>query len=342
MNAARLIKNGVGGMGAERILVTGAAGFTGSHLCERLTREGYAVRALVRDPNRSDALRRCGVEVAVGDMRDAGSLERAAAGRDVIYHIAALFRPENVSRKDMWETNVIGTKNILAAAEKAAVQRFVHCSTVGVHGDIKNPPANETTPYAPGDYYQDSKTEGEKVAIEYMRANRVQVVVFRPGGIYGPGDLRFLKLFKAIKSRKFVMLGSGEILYQLIYIDDLVDGILLCGQKEQALGNVFILTGKEPITLNELVSAIADTLGADTPKLRLPVAPVYWAGFLCELLCKPLGINPPLYRRRVDFFRKNRSFDISKARTLLGFEPSVDVSTGVARTAEWYNQSGYL
>ena len=329
-------------MGTERILVTGATGFTGSHLCERLARERYAVRALVRDPKRSDALRRCGVEVAVGDLRDAGSLKQAAVGRDVVYHIAALFRPENVSRKDMWETNVIGTKNMLAAAEKAGVQRFVHCSTVGVHGDIQNPPANETTPYAPGDYYQDSKTEGEKVAVEYMRANRVPVVVFRPGGIYGPGDLRFLKLFKAIQRRKFVMLGSGNTLYQLIYIDDLVDGILLCGLKEQAVGNVFILTGKVPITLNELVKAIAKTVGVDPPRLRFPVAPVYWAGFLCELLCKPLGINPPLYRRRVDFFRKNRSFDISKAREVLGFAPSVDVSTGVSRTTEWYKQSGYL
>jgi nucleoside-diphosphate-sugar epimerase len=211
-----------------------------------------------------------------------------------------------------------------------------------VHGEIKNPPANEDTSYGPGDYYQESKTEGEKVALDYMKSNSLPIVVFRPGGIYGPGDLRFLKLFRAIKSRKFIMLGSGEILYQLIYIDDLIEGILLCGEKKQAIGNVYIITGEKPITLNHLVHTIAYTLGVSPPKLRFPVTPIYWAGFLCESLCKPLGINPPLYRRRVDFFRKTRSFDIAKAREQLGFCPSVDLKTGIAQTAEWYQKSGYL
>lgn len=329
-------------MGSKYVLVTGATGFTGSHLCKRLADNGCSVRGLVRDVDRAAFLRNWGIEVVVGDLRNPESLEKAMEGVKVVYHIAALFRPENVTEKDMWEANVQGTKHVLDAAVNAGVQRFVHCSTVGVHGDIKNPPANEHTPYAPGDYYQDSKTEGEKVALEYMRSNRLPIVVFRPGGIYGPGDLRFLKLFRTIRNRKFVMLGSGEILYQLIYIDDLVDGIVLCGEKEQAVGNVYILTGKEPITLNELVSTIASVVGVKPPSFRFPVTPVYWAGFLFELLFKPLGINPPLYRRRVDFFRKTRSFDISKAREELGFSPSVDVKTGVATTAKWYQISGYL
>ena len=138
------------------------------------------------------------------------------------------------------------------------------------------------------------------------------------------------------------MLGSGEILYHLIYIDDLIEAVLLCGEKEQAVGNVYILAGEKPITLNQLAQTIARTLGVPPTRLRFPVTPVYWAGFLCELLFKPLGINPPLYRRRVDFFRKTRAFDISKAKRELGFAPSVDVEAGIARTAEWYRSSGYL
>lgn len=327
----------------KNILVTGATGFTGSHLVKKLAEAGgCSVRALVRDADRGTTLKQWGAELAIGDLRDPLSLKRAVEGIDVVYHLGALFRPENVSRRDMWDTNVEGARYLLEAAARAGVQRFVHCSTVGVHGDIKNPPATEETAYAPGDYYQESKTEGEKVALEYMKSNRLPVVVFRPGGIYGPGDLRFLKLFRAIKQRKFIMLGSGEIPYQLIYIDDLIEGILLCGHKEGAVGNIYILTGKEPITLNRLVGAISDSLAIPPPKLRFPVTPVYWAGFLCELLCKPVGIHPPLYRRRVDFFRKARSFDISKAREELGFSPSVDIETGVARTAEWYRISGYL
>ncbi len=326
----------------ERILVTGTTGFTGGHLCERLMHEGYSVRALVRDPNRCSARAHRGVEMAVGDLRDPRSLIQAMEGIDEVYHIAASFRQENVSRKEMQAINVEGTRNILDAAVNAGVRRFVHCSTVGVHGDIKNPPANEETPYGPGDHYQESKTEGEKVVLQYMHEDRLPIVVFRPGGIYGPRDLRFLKLLKAIKTGKFIMLGSGEVIYQMIYIDDLIDGILLCGTEEKAIGNVYILTGEKPTTLNQLVRAIAEVFGVQPTRLRIPVAPVYLAGFMCELICKPFGINPPLYRRRVDFFRKTRSFDISKAKRELRFQPKTDLSVGMRLTADWYRENGYL
>ena len=329
-------------MHANRILVTGATGFTGSHLAQRLASEGHQVRALVRDPDRSAALRRSGVELAVGDLRDLASLEKAAAGIHTVYHIAALFRRENVSREEMWDINVQGTKHLLDAAIKAGVARLVHCSTVGVHGDIKNPPANEDAPYAPGDRYQDSRTEGERLVLKAMSEGRLPISVFRPAGIYGPRDLRFLKLIKAVKSRRFVMLGSGEIVYQMIYIDDLIDGILLCGSSERALRNVYILTGEEPLTLNRLVEVIAEVLRVTPPRLRFPVTPVYFAGFACELLCKPFGINPPLYRRRVDFFRKTRWFDISKAKSELGFRPKTALKTGIKLTVDWYSQHGYL
>jgi len=325
-----------------RILVTGATGFTGGHLCERLIREGYWVRALVRDPKRCSDLSQWGVEIAVGDLRDRKSLDGAMKDIDIVYHIGALYRPENVSRKEIWDTNVQGTSNILDASVCAGVQRFIHCSTVGVHGDIKNPPANEDTPYAPGDFYQESKTEGERVALKYMNEGKLPIVVFRPAGIYGPRDLRFLKLLRAIKTKRFVMLGSGKVLYQMVYIDDLIDGILLCGTKEKATGNVYILTGKDPVTLNQLVQVVADVLGVRPPHLRLPVGPVYVAGLLCELVCKPIGINPPLYRRRVDFFRKTRCFDISKANRDLEFQPTTDLKTGISLTAEWYRKTGLL
>jgi nucleoside-diphosphate-sugar epimerase len=325
----------------ERILVTGGTGFTGSHLCQRLLEKGNAVRVLVRKNSRCDAWKEGEIERVTGDLRDRQSLERATAGVDTVYHLAALFRPENVSRRDMWQTNVEGTRNLLDAAVKAGVKRFVHCSTVGVHGEIKNPPANEETPYQPGDDYQESKTEGEKVALQYMSAGRLPVVVFRPAGIFGPGDLRFLKLFKAIAKRRFVMLGSGQVLYQLIYIDDLIEGILLCGKQEAAVGNTYILTGEAAVTLNHLVQEIAAALKVPPPKLRFPVAPVYWAGFACELVCKPLGLEPPLYRRRVDFFRKTRSFDISKAKRDLNFQPQTELRAGIEQTASWYRERGY-
>ena len=329
-------------MSGERVLVTGANGFTGSHVCRRLAAMGYAVRGLVRDASKGAVLRDCGVEVVIGDLRDDDALKRAMAEIEVVYHLAAVYRQANVSRKEMWAVNVEGTRRLLDAALDARVRRFVHCSSIGVHGGITNGPATEEAPYGPGDDYQHSKAEGERVALQYMAAGRLPVVVFRPAGIYGPRDLRFLKLFRAVKNRRFVMLGSGKITSHLVYIDDLVDGIVLCGTKESSLGHVYILAGAAPVTLNDFVRTIAEVFGVRPPRLHFPVAPVYAAGFICELVCKPFGVNPPLYRRRVDFFRKNRAFDPSKAKRELGFEAKTDLRTGVALTAEWYQNAGLL
>lgn len=329
-------------MANTSVLVTGATGFTGGHLAQRLARSGFSVRALVRDLDRGSHLQSQAIELVHGDVRDPTSLSRAMKGIDTVYHIAALFRQENVTQQEMWAVNAQGVQNMLDAAISAGVKRFVHCSTVGVHGDVKNPPADEETAYTPGDIYQESKTAGEKIARHYMAEGRLPVVVFRPGGIYGPGDRRFLKLFRSIKKRRFVMIGTGEVLYQLVYIDDLVDGIICCGTVDKAVGNVYILTGEAAMTLNELVAAIAGVVGAPAPRWRVPVTPVYLAGYLCEVLCKPLGIEPPLYRRRVDFFRKDRAFSIEKARRELGYKPEVDLRTGLKRTVEWYEAQGLM
>lgn len=329
-------------MNRETVLVTGATGFTGGHLARALVKRGYRVRALVRDEQRAADLCQEGIELCVGDLRDRAALARATEGVHTVYHIAALFRQENVTHQEMWAANAEGTRNLLDAAIAAGVARFVHCSTVGVHGEVKQPPATEETPYGPGDYYQESKTEGEKIALQYMAEGRLPITIFRPGGIYGPGDLRFLKLFRGIKQRKFVMFGSGEVLYQLIYIDDLVEGIILCGTEDAAVGEVYILTGDAPLTLNQLVAKIAAVVGVVPPRWRLPVMPLYMAGYLCEILCKPFGIEPPLYRRRVDFFRKDRAFSIQKAQTQLGFAPKVALESGLQQTAAWYLEKGLL
>jgi nucleoside-diphosphate-sugar epimerase len=329
-------------MRARRILVTGASGFTGGHLCRRLFSEGHRVRALVRNKTQEEDLRCQGIEPVVGDLRDRESLERAVVDVEIVYHIAASYRHGSLSRQEMFATNVQGTKDLLDAAIGAGVERFIHCSTIGVHGNIKNGPANEEYPFAPGDDYQDSKAQAERLVLEYMREGKIPIVVFRPAGIYGPGDVRFLKLFKAIQNRRFVMIGSGEVLYHLVYIDDLIDGIISCATQEDAVGNVYILAGSEPVTLNRLVQTIAQELGVRLRRFRIPFIPVYLAGLICEMACKPLGIDPPLYRRRVDFFRKTRSFDISKAQRELGFEPKTDLRTGIELTAQWYRGQGLL
>jgi nucleoside-diphosphate-sugar epimerase len=330
-------------MSKVKILITGATGFTGGYLARRLSTSGHAVRALVRSPEKGRSLAEQGIEIVTGDVTNPASLDRAMEDVALVYHIAATFRQENISDKKMWAINCQGVQNMLDAAIAAGtVNRFVHCSTIGVHGDIKNPPATEDSPYAPDDAYQRSKTGGEKIAMTYIKESKLPITIFRPGGIYGPGDTRFLKLFRPIKKRRFVMIGSGKVLYSLIYIDDLIDGILLCGTHPRAIGNTYILTGEPALTLNEFVATIAEVVGVPRPKWHIPVSPVYFTGFVCEVVCKLVGFEPPLYRRRVDFFRKDRSFSIAKARRELGFLPKVDIKTGLARTARWYEEQGLI
>lgn len=321
---------------SKTVLVTGASGFTGGHLARRLVEEGCTVRALTRRPL-SDLP---GVDAVIGDVRDADSVRRAMQGVDTVYHIAALYRQTNVSDREMRDINACGTENLLEAALQAGVGRFVHCSTVGVHGDCVDIPTREDSPYNPGDIYQQTKLEGELIAQSYR--DRLPVAIFRPAGIYGPGDLRFLKLVKAIKRKRFVMIGSGETLYQMVYIDDLVDGMLLCGTHPNAPGSIYILAGDEIVTLNQLVRLIADVLHVPAPTLRVPLAPVYLASYAVELAFKPLRVEPPLFRRRIDFFRKARAFDISKAMQEIGFAPTVTLRDGFARTVAWYTAHGYL
>ena len=326
----------------KKVLVTGATGFTGNYLCRRLVSEGHQVRGLSLPGIDTKELEKAGVRIFRGDLTKKDTLVEPVRDVDVIYHIAAVYREENIPKKVFWAVNCEGTKNLLEVAEEAKIKRFVHCSTVGVQGEIRNPPASEEAPYNPGDYYQESKMEGELAALDFFRNRGLPGVVFRPVGIYGPGDMRFHKLFRYIQNGSFRMFGTGEVLYHLTYIDDLINGILLVGETPNVEGEIFNLAGDRYTTLNELVATIADVLGVSVPKHHFPVWPLWLAGALFELICSPFRIHPPIYRRRVDFFMKDRAFDISKAREKLGYSPKVDLYSGLKKTAEWYQANELL
>jgi nucleoside-diphosphate-sugar epimerase len=325
-----------------RVLVTGATGFTGGHLAAALAGRGIEVRALVRDAARAEPLRRHGVALAAGDLSDAASIDRAVRGVELVYHIAAIYRQAGLPDERYRAINATAVRTVIEAAGRHGVRRVVHCSTVGVHGDVEHPPASEDAPLKPGDVYQRTKLEGEVVARQASADTGVEVVIARPTGIYGPGDRRLLKLFRGVARRRFIILGSGEIYYHLTYIDDLVEGFRLCGEVPAAAGRTYILAGGEVTTLNALVGLIADEAGVPPPRLRLPVWPFWAAGAACEVLCAPFGIEPPLYRRRVDFFTKSRAFDIARARRELGYAPAVGLREGIARTLRWYRQEGWI
>jgi len=138
------------------------------------------------------------------------------------------------------------------------------------------------------------------------------------------------------------MLGAGEIFYHLTYVDDLVEGFRLCGEVPAAAGRTYILAGGEVTRLNELVARIAAAAVVRAPSLHVPVWPVWAAGALCEAICVPLGLEPPLYRRRVDFFTKSRAFSTARARAELGFSPRVGLDEGIRRTLAWYQAQGWI
>lgn len=330
---------------SNKVLVTGATGFVGPYLIKELVAAGEQVKALVRDAEKGAELAKAkeNVEVVIGDITKPETLAAAVADVHTVYHLAATFRSETLSEAEVNETNVAGTENMLQAAETAGVSRFVHCSTVGVHGVPDNPPADETAPFKADNYVAISKRRGEEIAQTFAKQSKMGVTVVRTGpGIYGPGDTRYLKLFKGIKKKRFFVFGSGEIQYQLVYVEDFVRGLILAGTHPDAAGDTFIITGGYSITLNQLVKMVADIVEVDPPKMRFPVMPLYYAGWLCEIVCKPFGISPPLYRRRVDFFRNSRSFSIGKAERVLGFSPQVSYEDGLRRTANWYREMGYL
>jgi nucleoside-diphosphate-sugar epimerase len=324
-----------------RALVTGATGFTGTALCKRLVGEGWEVSAFVREGGRIEPLERLGVRCICTTITSKEAVERDFPEADVVFHIAAAYRSEHADQSEFVRVNVEATRNLLKESLRRNVSRFIHCSTVGVHGEIEDPPATETYRFSPGDHYQESKLAGELLALEYF-VKGLRGTITRPVGIYGPGDTRFLKLFKPIARGYFVMIGSGESLYHMTYIDDLIEGFMLVATRPEAVGEVFTIAGADYTTLNELADQIAAAVGRRRRKLWIPLKPVMWVAFACDRIFRAVGLSPPIYPRRVEFFEFNRAFSIEKARRLLGYEPKVSLQEGLRRTAEWYTAQNLM
>ncbi len=325
---------------ADQVLVTGASGFTGSQLANELARRGNRVRALIRENSEitlldQELIEANRIELVHGDVRQRDAVDRAVAGVKHVYHVAAIYRAAKHPDQVYWDVNVGGTQHILDAAKRHDVHRVLHCSTIGVHGGVRNIPANEESIYAPDDIYQLTKLEGEKRAQRAIQQGQ-PVTVIRPAGIYGPGDHRFLKLFSLVKTGRFIMFGSGRTLIHLVYIDDLIQGMVQAIEHPAAIGKTMIVAGNRYVSLIELVTLVAAAMNVNPPRWQLPLWPLTTAATVCERVCRPLSIEPPLHRRRAAFFTKNRAFSIDRARREIGYEPLVDLLTGLRRTASWY------
>ena len=321
------------------VAVTGGAGFTGNALVKRLLADGYPVRTLVRDAKRIEP--GPGLDIVEADLEDKEALRRLVADVDTVFHIAAMFRSEG-TYEDFLKVNYEGTMDLLDAAKQAGVRRFVYCSTIGVHGSVKQIPSDENSPFNPMDFYQETKLKAELACRTPEGSSGIEMVVIRPCSIYGPGDVRLLKMFKMVQKGVFLFVGDGKPNFHPVYIDDLVQGFMLAMMRPEAVGEVFIIGAEHYGPLWDFVGTAARTVGAQPPKRRIPMGLMKAAARLCEAICIPIGVSPPLHRRRLSFFSSNRSFSIEKARSLLGYQPKVDLEEGFRRTVDWYYETNLL
>jgi nucleoside-diphosphate-sugar epimerase len=326
-----------------KVLVTGGTGFTGKALVKRLLDEGQEVVALdYKEGIKSQELRDRGAQVVIGSVTDPQVVAACMKGVEVVHHLAAAFRELDVDESYYKEVNVGGTRAVLDAAHREGVRKFIYCSTCGVHGNIDHPPAGEDAPIQPADYYQRTKYEAEAVVHEYA-AKGMATTILRPAAIYGPGDPeRFFMIFKRVATGRFPMFGDGRTLYHPLYIDNLVDAFLLAANPNKGDGEAYLIADKAYVEIRDLVRMVGEALDIDVKIQYYPVLPLVIAGHICRTVCRPFHITPPIFPRRVDWFRQNRAFRTDKAKRDLGYEAKVGLAEGLKRTADWYRAEGYL
>jgi nucleoside-diphosphate-sugar epimerase len=328
-----------------RLLVTGGTGFIGSHLAEAGRRQGADVVVLGltgRPEEQANAalLSRMGVEVISGSITDAELCRRAARGATHIFHLAVAMREGGKSDEFFESINLDGTRHLLEAAGQQRVERFVYCSTIGIYGH--RTPGITREDSAPGNIYERTKVSAELLVRDFAEHCGVPSVILRPADVYGPRDQRLLKMFKGVSKGRFPLFGSGKGRRHMVYVDDVVSAFFKACERDQALGEGLIVAGPRSCTLRELLDEVARATGSKRYGVRLPLAPMLGLAAAVEDVSAALGIDPPIYRRRMDFFHSDSEFDTSRARRVLDWEPRVDLRDGIRRTLEDYRQSGEL
>jgi ornithine--oxo-acid transaminase len=323
-------------------LVTGASGFIGGRLVKRLVQEGHPVRCLVRESSDTSLLDDLDVEIAVGDLTSPHSLTRAVQGCHYVFHCGALVS-DWATRKEIAQTNVHGTRSLLDAAVDASVRRFIHFSSTDVYGYPGGCAIDET--YAAQrfrNWYSQTKRDAEAEVRRAESEHALDAVILRPATVYGPGSTDVVgEIARAIRSRSMLLVGGGRAIAGLCYVDNLMDAALLALRHDAAPGQAFNVSDGLGVTWREFTDSLADGLGCAKVRLSMP----YWMasaiGFSLEhgyrLLRRTTGLNAPplLSRQAVHVLGVDQDFSNRKARQVLGWEPSVDYSTGLDATLAW-------
>ncbi len=325
-----------------RVLITGATGLLGGHLIKELQQRGEDIRALVLPVENADRLEKQGVEVVRGDITDANTLGPAVKDVELIFHLAGMmgvWRP----LVDYRLVNVTGSENLYKAAQKAGVRRYVHTSSHTVYGLGYGRFLTENDALRPDpDPYSLTKAEGDRLMRRLMLNSNVETVILRPGTFFGPGDrLHFGRMAQKMKDGKGVIIGRGDNALPFCYVTDVVQGFLLAAYHENAPGNVYNITNDHPLTQLEMFNAIADAVGGVRPTRHLPYLPIYYGSIVAEkVVARVTRTKPIVTQLGAMMFGSDNRHSVEKARRELGYEPKVDLRTGITLAAEWFNAGG--
>jgi nucleoside-diphosphate-sugar epimerase len=328
-----------------RLFITGGSGFIGSRLARLAIERGHAVTVVTAVNNateraRCNALEQAGIAVQVAPLEDSFAMARALIAHEVVIHLAAAQHEAQAGESHFHQVNVEGTRRLLGLAARAGVKRFVHGSTIGVYGAASGRVLDEESKLAPDNPYGRTKAVAETVVRGFE--GPMETCIVRISETYGPGDMRLLKLFRGVQTGHYLTLGPGKNEHQLIYVDDLVQGLLAACDAPGASGETIVLAGSERVTTNAMVSAISAALGSRRRVFHATMWPFVAAAYVLESTMSPLGLKPPLHRRRLDFFRKSFRFSTAKAERLLGFHAETTFAAGARATAQWYRANAYL
>jgi nucleoside-diphosphate-sugar epimerase len=317
---------------SEKVLVTGAGGFIGSHLAGRLASLGNDVLAIdVRE--RPPRLKSERVNYQRIDIRNKARIKEFLENVKIVYHLASVHLEVRANEEQFEDVNIRAVKDLVVASAEAGVKRFIHTSSVGIYGDVKNPPATENSPVNPVIPYDRTKLAGERVALQTANAIGLDLVVLRPAWVYGPGCPRTEKILRTLEKRRFFYIGKATNLRHPIFIEEMIEAYIKTASGPSSLsGKSYIIAGPKFMPLREMIKTMAEAINVPEPSLTIPKNIGFGLGLSAELIFGIAGKEPPFSRRSLMFFEHNNAFDTSAARNDFGFNPLIDLEEGLRRT----------